>query len=76
MSAAAFSRRVTPLPRAKIFMLSKQTVEIVKAMTPIVGENAEKITCRFDQRMFSANPEVKAYFNPAHQHSGGQHSGR
>lgn len=57
-------------------MLSNQTLEIVNTITPIVGENAEKITCRFYQRMFSANPEVKAYFNPAHQHSGGQHSGR
>ncbi len=53
-------------------MLSNQTVEIVKAITPIVGENAEKITCRFYQLMFSGNPEVKAYFNQAHQHSGGQ----
>jgi nitric oxide dioxygenase len=53
-------------------MLSNQTVEIVKAITPTVGENAEKITCRFYQRMFSANPEVKTYFNQAHQHSGGQ----
>lgn len=53
-------------------MLSNQTVEIVKAITPIVGENAEKITCRFYQLMFSGNPEVRAYFNQAHQHSGGQ----
>lgn len=53
-------------------MLSESTVSIVKAITPIVGENAEKITCRFYQRMFAGNPEVKEFFNQAHQHSGGQ----
>lgn len=53
-------------------MLSPSTIEIVKRITPIVGEHAETVTCRFYQRMFSQNPEVKAYFNQAHQHSGGQ----
>lgn len=53
-------------------MLSDRTAEIFRAITPIVGENAEKITCRCYQRMFSANPEVKAYFNQVHRHSGGE----
>jgi nitric oxide dioxygenase len=53
-------------------MLSSKTVEIVKAITPLVGAHAETITCKFYQRMFAGNPEVKAYFNQAHQHSGGQ----
>jgi len=53
-------------------MLSRQTIDIVKAITPAVAANAETITRRFYQRMFTANPEVKAYFNQAHQHSGGQ----
>lgn len=53
-------------------MLSPKTIEIVKAITPTVAANAETITCRFYQRMFAENPEVKKYFNQAHQHSGGQ----
>ena len=53
-------------------MLSENTVRIVKAITPVVAAHAETITCRFYQRMFTENPEVKAYFNQAHQHSGGQ----
>lgn len=53
-------------------MLSEKTVRIVKEITPLVAANAETITRRFYERMFQANPEVKAFFNQAHQHSGGQ----
>ena len=53
-------------------MLSAKTIEIVKAITPLVAANAETITRCFYQRMFTANPEVKVYFNQAHQFSGGQ----
>lgn len=53
-------------------MLSAKTIEIIKAITPAVAANSETITRAFYQRMFAANPEVKAYFNQAHQHSGGQ----
>ncbi|WP_153558092.1 NO-inducible flavohemoprotein [Roseimaritima sediminicola] len=53
-------------------MLSEQTIRIVKEITPVVAANAETITRRFYERMFTANPEVKAFFNQAHQHSGGQ----
>ncbi len=53
-------------------MLSPRTIEIVKEITPVVAANAETVTCRFYQLMFAGNPEVKAYFNQAHQHSGGQ----
>ncbi len=53
-------------------MLSEKTIEIVKAITPLVAANAETITRRFYELMFEGNPEVKAYFNQAHQHSGGQ----
>lgn len=53
-------------------MLSAKTIEIVKQITPLVAANAETVTRRFYQLMFEANPEVKAYFNQAHQHSGGQ----
>lgn len=53
-------------------MLSLQTIEIVKATAPVVAEHAEAITRRFYILMFAGNPEVQAYFNQAHQHSGGQ----
>jgi nitric oxide dioxygenase len=53
-------------------MLSPQTIEIVKSITPLVAANAETVTRRFYQLMFDGNPEVKAYFNQSHQHSGGQ----
>jgi len=53
-------------------MLSPNTIEIVKAMAPAVAPLAETITRCFYRRMFAANPEVQAYFNQAHQHSGGQ----
>jgi nitric oxide dioxygenase len=53
-------------------MLSEKTIQIVKAITPAVAANAETITRRFYTLMFEGNPEVQAYFNQAHQHSGGQ----
>ncbi|MEW4486473.1 NO-inducible flavohemoprotein [Thalassoglobus sp. JC818] len=53
-------------------MLSEKTIRIVKDITPVVAANAETITRRFYQRMFEGNPEVKAFFNQSHQHSGGQ----
>ncbi len=53
-------------------MLSHKTIEIIKAITPLVAANAETITRRFYERMFAGNPEVKVFFNQAHQHSGGQ----
>ncbi len=53
-------------------MLSPNTIAIVKQITPIVAANAEAITCRFYQLMFAGNPEVKSFFNQAHQESGGQ----
>jgi nitric oxide dioxygenase len=53
-------------------MLSEQTIRIVKQTAPAVAERAEDITQRFYTLMFAGNPEVQQYFNPAHQHSGGQ----
>ncbi|QDS97281.1 NO-inducible flavohemoprotein [Adhaeretor mobilis] len=53
-------------------MLSENTIEIVKEITPAVAANAETITRRFYERMFDGNPEVKVFFNQAHQHTGGQ----
>lgn len=53
-------------------MLSERTIAIVKATAPVVAPQAEAITRRFYSLMFTENPEVQSYFNPAHQHTGGQ----
>lgn len=53
-------------------MLTPQTIEIIKEITPLVAANAEAITTRFYTLMFEGDPEVRAFFNQAHQHSGGQ----
>lgn len=53
-------------------MLSQQTIGIVKATAPAVIAHAEAITRRFYTLMFEGNPEVRAFFNQAHQHSGTQ----
>ena len=53
-------------------MLSDKTIAIVKATAPVVAENAVAITRRFYELMFAGNPEVKVFFNQAHQTSGTQ----
>jgi hemoglobin-like flavoprotein len=53
-------------------MVTQQTTDIIKAVTPVVADNAESITKCFYPRMFAGNPEVLAYFNQAHQHDGAQ----
>jgi len=53
-------------------MLTPKTIQIVKSTASAVANHAEAITTRFYHLMFSGNPEVRAYFNAAHQHSGGQ----
>ena len=53
-------------------MLTPQTIEIIKEITPVVAANAETITRRFYELMFEGDPEVKAFFNQAHQSAGTQ----
>lgn len=53
-------------------MLSPETIATVKATIPALEAHGELLTRHFYRRMFAGNPEVKAFFNPAHQHSGGQ----
>ena len=53
-------------------MLSPETIEIIKQITPVVAANAETITGRFYTLMFEGNPEVKVFFNQANQQSGNQ----
>ena len=45
---------------------------IVKQTVPILQAHGETLTRHFYTRMFRVNPEVQAYFNPAHQRSGSQ----
>jgi nitric oxide dioxygenase len=53
-------------------MLSEKTVQIVKSTAPILQEHGEALTRHFYKRMFSHNPEVAPFFNPAHQNAGKQ----
>ena len=53
-------------------MLSQQTIDIVKSTAPILDEHGETLTKHFYTRMFSHNPEVAPFFNPANQSGGTQ----
>ncbi len=53
-------------------MLNEKTIQIVKSTAPILQEHGETLTRHFYKRMFSHNPEVAPFFNPAHQNAGKQ----
>jgi nitric oxide dioxygenase len=53
-------------------MIQAQTLQVIKATVPVLKTHGEALTRLFYQRMFENNPEVKPYFNQAHQHSGSQ----
>lgn len=53
-------------------MLSQTTIDIVKSTAPILQEHGETLTKHFYKRMFTHNPEVAPYFNPANQAEGTQ----
>ncbi|WP_157266820.1 NO-inducible flavohemoprotein [Azohydromonas aeria] len=53
-------------------MLSPQTIALVKATVPVLQEHGEAITRHFYPLMFKEHPEVKAFFNEAHQAGGTQ----
>lgn len=53
-------------------MFSEKTIQIVKSTAPILQEHGETLTRHFYKRMFSHNPEVAPFFNPAHQSAGKQ----
>jgi len=53
-------------------MLSAEHRAIVSATVPILEQGGEALTTHFYQLLFRDFPEVKAYFNQAHQHNGGQ----
>ena len=47
-------------------------IDVIKQTVPVLQQHGETLTRHFYARMFEHNPEVKRYFNPAHQRSGGQ----
>lgn len=53
-------------------MLSQQSKDIIAATLPAVREHAATITRVFYPLMFERYPQVKAYFNEAHQRQGTQ----
>ncbi len=53
-------------------MLNPQTISLVKATVPALQAHGEAITSHFYQLMFREHPEVKAFFNEAHQGEGTQ----
>jgi nitric oxide dioxygenase len=55
-----------------IAMLNPTTIAIVKSTAPILEAHGETLTRHFYHRMFSHNPEVMPFFNPANQTAGAQ----
>lgn len=53
-------------------MLSSRTIALVKATVPVLQQHGEAITRHFYQRMLDGHPELKAFFNEAHQARGTQ----
>ncbi|MES2206692.1 MAG: NO-inducible flavohemoprotein [Pseudomonadota bacterium] len=53
-------------------MLNEKTIAIVKSTAPILSEHGELLTRHFYKRMFTHNPEVAPFFNPANQAAGKQ----
>ncbi len=53
-------------------MLDNGTIALIKGTAPILREHGETLTRHFYKRMFSVNPEVAPYFNPANQMAGRQ----
>jgi len=52
--------------------MTPQTIAIVKATVPALQAHGEAITSHFYRIMFESHPEVKAFFNEAHQAAGSQ----
>lgn len=52
--------------------MNNAQINIVKQTVPVLQENGETLTRRFYENMFTNNPEVKRFFNPAHQQTGSQ----
>jgi nitric oxide dioxygenase len=53
-------------------MLSVQTIATIQATVPALQQHGEAVTRHFYQLMFREHPEVKGFFNQAHQATGSQ----
>lgn len=53
-------------------MLSAHTISLIQATVPALQQHGEAITQHFYRVMFDRHPEVKAFFNEAHQGTGTQ----
>ncbi|HEX2011021.1 MAG TPA: NO-inducible flavohemoprotein [Roseateles sp.] len=53
-------------------MFSPQTIALIKATVPVLKQQGEAITEHFYHLMLSEHPELKAFFNEAHQAAGTQ----
>jgi nitric oxide dioxygenase len=58
--------------KEELQMLSASTIATVKATVPVLQQHGEQITRHFYTTMFRDYPELKAYFNAAHQAAGTQ----
>lgn len=53
-------------------VLTDDQKAIIRQTVPVLQAHGETLTRHFYERMFRVNPEVRDYFNPAHQRSGSQ----
>lgn len=53
-------------------MFTPKTISLIQATVPVLRQHGESITTHFYQLMFREHPEVKAFFNEAHQATGTQ----
>ena len=53
-------------------MFKPQTIALIQATVPLLKSRGEEITRHFYRVMLSEHPELKAFFNEAHQAEGTQ----
>jgi nitric oxide dioxygenase len=53
-------------------MIKPESIAVIKATVPVLQQHGEALTRLFYQRLFENNPEVKVFFNQAHQQAGSQ----
>ena len=53
-------------------MFKPQTIALIQATVPLLKSRGEEITRHFYRAMLSEHPELKAFFNEAHQAEGTQ----
>jgi nitric oxide dioxygenase len=58
--------------RQETFMLSENTLVIVRATVPFLQARGEELTRHFYADLFRENPDLWNIFNPANQHNGSQ----